>query len=106
MIPWRCQRDGGQGTQIRLFLLPQLGRWLAGFAMDADIGDGIEPLLGGGVKSTEGGQVETGEEVFFNVAHAVFHPALFIALAHIARRNGKAHVVGKVSAIPGRHLSA
>ena len=64
-------RDGGeikgmgrQGAQIRFFFWPQLTGWLSGFAVYPDIGHGREPVLGGGVQSTEGGDVETGEEVF------------------------------------------
>jgi hypothetical protein len=35
---------GRQGVQQELFIPEKLGRLFPGFAMDADIGDGIEPL--------------------------------------------------------------
>ena len=65
--------------------------------MQPHIGHGLQPMPDGGIPCTEVGEVETGEEILFDIAHSVFHPALFIALAHIARHDAKAVVRGKVS---------
>ncbi len=48
------------------------------------------------MQDAEVGDVETGEAMLFHRAHAVFHPALFLPLAHIARDDAKAVVGGKV----------
>ena len=74
-----------------------------GFAVQAHIGDGVEPLPGGGIEGAEVGDLQTGEKVLFDVPHAVFHPAFFIALADIARGNGKAAVRGKVEILGIEH---
>ena len=71
--------------------------------MQAHIGHGIEPVPGGGIEGAEVGDLQPGEEILFHVAHAVFHPAFFIALADIARGNGKAVVRGKVQILRIEH---
>jgi hypothetical protein len=47
--------------------------------------------------------LQTGEEILFHVAHAVFHPAFFIALANITGGNSKAVVRGKVQVFRIEH---
>jgi len=71
-----------------------------GFSVDAHIGDSIKPMPG---RRMDGGKVrdiETGKEVFFNIACAIFPPAFFVSGADITGGNGKAIVVGKIK-IPG-----
>ena len=41
-----------------------------GLAVDAHVGDGVEPVAGGGVERAEVGDVESGEEVLLHVADA------------------------------------
>ena len=67
--------------------------------MQTHIGHGLKPLPGSGIERTEVGELETGEEILLDVAHAVFHPAFFIAFAHIAWGNRKAVVGGKIRRI-------
>src|SRR5215471_21785803 len=64
--------------------------------MHARIGDGVEPLPSGGIESAKVGELQPSEKVFFHVPHRVFYPAFLIALADIARGNGKTAVRGKV----------
>ena len=64
--------------------------------MDAHVGHRLKPVSGG---RAEGGiirDLKACEEVFFDIAHRVFHPALFVAAAHVAGGDRKAVVVGKV----------
>ena len=51
-------------VQIGFFLLPEVCGLLPGFAMNPDIGHGVEPLLGGRIEDAEVRDVETGQEVF------------------------------------------
>src|SRR6266567_4790710 len=51
----------------------------------------------------EVGDFQTGEEILFDVPYAVFHPAFFIPLAHIARGNGKAVVGSEVEVLGIEH---
>jgi hypothetical protein len=55
------------------------------------------------MECAEVGHLETGEHVLFHVPHAIFHPAFFIALAGIARDNGKAVVPGTVEILGIEH---
>ena len=55
------------------------------------------------MRALKSGDVETSEEILFHIAHAVFHAAFFIALADIARGNGKAVVRGKVQVFGIEH---
>src|SRR5262245_21295573 len=63
--------------------------------MHALIGDSIEPLPSGGIESAKIGDLQPSEEVLFDVSHRVFHPALHIALADIARAMVKPQCVAK-----------
>ena len=58
-------------------------------AMDAHIGDGVEPHLGGGVHRAEVEEVQTIQEVFFDVTDAVLDAALFVTLGDVARGDVK-----------------
>ena len=83
--------------------MPCLDRFLPGFAVQAHIGHGIEPLAGRGIQGAEVGQLQTGEEILFHIAHPIFHAAFFIALADIAWGNGKATVRGKIEILRIEH---
>jgi hypothetical protein len=85
----------GKRVQGRLFTVPQLKGWFAGLAMQPHIGDGVEPGCGGGSQQAEVGDIETGQERLFHLAHAVFHPALFMALAPMTRHDATTIVLGK-----------
>ena len=71
--------------------------------MQAHIGHRIEPLAGRRIEGAEVGQLQPGADVLFHIAHPVFHPALFIALADIARSNGKAVGGGEVQILRIAH---
>ena len=64
--------------------------------MDTDIGNGFQPRLRGGIEGHEWGEIEPGEEVFFDIADRVFHAPLFMGLAEAARGDGEAVVIGKI----------
>ena len=85
------------------FRVPQGGGFVTGCARQPHIGHGFQPLPGGGMQGTEVGEVETGEAILFHVAHAVFHPALGIACAHMARHDTQAVVRGKVRVPRSEH---
>ena len=56
------------------FLLgEQVDGFAVGLAMNADVGDGVPPLGGGGIDGGEGRDVQAVEEVLLHVADAVFH---------------------------------
>ncbi len=67
-----------------------------GFAGQAHLGDGIEPVPGGGIEGAAVGDRQTREDMLVDRAHAVFHAAVVIAFPDIARGNGKAMVRGNV----------
>jgi hypothetical protein len=53
-------RVGCQGQEHGFFLIKHLGRFPAGFPVDANVGDGVTPVPGGGTHGVEVGQVESG----------------------------------------------
>ena len=93
----------GERPQVGLFTVPKLDGRCAGFAVDADIGDGVEPVLGGGGEHAEVGDVEAVQEILFHVAHGVFDPSLFVTLADVTRHDAKAHVRSKVLVLGIEH---
>src|SRR5712691_10594661 len=94
---------GGQRAEMRALLLPQIGRLLAGFARQVDIGNSAEPVPGCRIQDAKVRYREPRQEVFFDVAHAIFHPTLFIALADIARNNGEAMMRGEIHVLGIEH---
>ena len=64
--------------------------------MEADVGDGVPPLDGGGIDGGEGRDVQAAEEVLLHVTHAVFDAAFFVAFAHVAGDRFKAVVGGQI----------
>ena len=53
-------------------------------------------MPGGGIAGAQVGDLQAGEAMLFDRAHAVFHPAFCLPLADIARGNGQAAVVSQV----------
>jgi len=70
--------------------------FLTGLAMQAHIGHRLKPVSGSRAEGGKIGDLKSGEEVFFDIAHRVFHPALFVAAAHVAGGDGEAVGVGKI----------
>jgi hypothetical protein len=75
--------------------VPQIARFVAGFAMQSDIGHGVKPMFGGGIKYAKVWDVEAGQKVVLHIADAVFHPFLLMALADITRHDAKTIELGK-----------
>ena len=67
--------------------------------MDADVGDRIQPDAGCRVDVIECNDLQAIEEIFFDVPHTVFDSSLFVALAHVAGRNGEAVIVGEIQVL-------
>ena len=96
---------GRQGTQQRLFLEEAFDRFAAGLAVNADVGDGVQPLAGGGIDGGKGRDVQAVEKVLFDIADAVLDAAFFISLGHLAGHRGKSVMGGEVQVTgikPGR----
>ena len=65
--------------------------------MVADVGDGIEPMAGGGVDGAEAVRwVESGEQVFLHVTDGVFDATFFVGFADVAGAGFEAVVGGEV----------
>src|SRR5215831_13352154 len=62
--------------EMRSFLQQQIDGSLLCLAVDAHVGDGIEPDLCGGLDGSELGQLEPVEEILFDVANAGFDASL------------------------------
>ena len=82
--------------QMRALLRQQIDGPPLRLAVDAHIGDGVEPELRRRLNRAELSQFEPAQEVLFDVAHPRFHAALLVAAGHIARRDGEAVVAGEV----------
>gem|GEM_PF-4880560 len=64
--------------------------------MDPDIGDCVEPLAGNIGHGVKPGQTESGQKIFFNIAHCVFHSPFFITLSDATRDYFETIVIGEV----------
>ena len=82
--------------EMRSFLQQQIDGSLLCLAVDAHVGDGIEPDLCGGLDGSELGQLEAVEEILFDVANAGFDASLLVGACNIAGFDGKAMMAGKV----------
>ena len=74
-----------------------------GLAVDAHVGDGVEPVAGGGVERAEVGDVESGEEVFLHVADAGLDAAFLVSGADVARCDFEAVMTGEVGVAGVEH---
>jgi hypothetical protein len=82
--------------QLRTLLLQHVGGSLMRLAVDAHIGDGVEPDLRGGLDGAELGQLQPTQEVLFDVAHTRFYAPLLVATCNVARGDRKAVVASEV----------
>jgi hypothetical protein len=80
---------------MRSLLHQQIGSLLR-LAVDAYVGDGVEPELCSGLDGGQFGELEAGEEILFDIADAGFDTALLIAAGDIAGLDGEAVVAGKI----------
>ena len=64
--------------------------------MDSNIGNRIEPFDGCRSKGAKIAYGKPCQKIFFDIANAAFHPALFIAFSHRTGRDGKTVVIGKI----------
>jgi len=79
-----------------LFLLEQVDGLFSRFAVDADVGDLVQPDSGGGIQGLEVRDVESGQEVFLGIPHPVFHASFFVSRADVAGGDGETICVCKV----------
>ena len=84
-------------------MLPLLREQIDGpllrLAMDAQVGDGVEPHLCGRLDGTEVGQFDAVQEILLDVAHPRFDAPLLVAASDIARDDRKTVVAGEVVAV-------
>src|SRR5262249_30597148 len=93
----------GERLQMGLFLRKQIDGTLMRLAVDAHVGDGVEPDLGSGLDGAELGQLQPAQEVLFYVAYSRLDAALLVAAGDVAGRDGKAVVAGKVGVARVEH---
>jgi hypothetical protein len=67
-----------------------------GFTVGTYVRHGVQPVPGCWVDGRKIGDIQSGQKVLFYIADTVFHASFFISLAHVASRDGKAVVIGKV----------
>ena len=63
-------------SEMRTLLRKQIDGSLLRFAVDAHVGDGVEPDLRGRLDGVEVGQLEPMQEILFDVADTRFHAPL------------------------------
>src|SRR6266446_970013 len=81
---------------MRLFFLKQVHWPLVSLTMNANVGDGCQPDLSGGIDSAEVIEVETIQEIFFDIPDSVFDAAFFVAFADITSGNSESPVSSEV----------
>jgi hypothetical protein len=77
-------------------LREQIDGSLLRFAVDAHVGDGVEPDLRCGLKRDEVGLLEPVQEIFLDVPNARFNATLFVAARDVTGCDCEAVVAGKV----------
>ena len=105
--------DLGQGGDMKLCwrqrvqkpaaLLYHRSGAFAGFAGRRTLATVSSQCLAAGLRALSSGSLETGEKVVLGVPHAVFPPALFIALADIARHMAKPVCVAQSRDLASEH---
>ena len=93
----------GDRAQLLALEGEQLDGRFAGLAVDAHVGDGVEPLAGGRIEVAEVGDFEAGEEIFLDVADAGFDAALLVPGADVARGDLEAVMAGEVGVAGVEH---
>src|SRR5438034_7464450 len=73
--------------------------------MDAHIGDGVEPELGGGVDCAEVEQLEAVQQIRLDIANAVFDAALLVAGADVADADVKSPMACEIKIARIEHWS-
>src|ERR1019366_835808 len=90
----RLIRQRMQG--LELFLSEEfLGRFV-GLAVNPNIGHRVQPIARGRIDQGKIRQLQTVEEVLFDVAHAVFNAAFFLGLPDATGPELEAVMVGKI----------
>src|ERR1700756_1303738 len=82
--------------EMRSLLDQQIDGALLRLAVDAYVGDGVEPELCSGLDGGDFGELEAVEEILFDIADAGFDTALLVAAGDIAGLYGEAVVAGKI----------
>ena len=93
----------GQRVEIGPLIFETHNRLLAGLAVDAHVGHRVEPVPGCRMNRGKIGDIQSGQQVLFDIADTVFHTPFFVALAHIAGRDGKTVMSGKVQVFGVEH---
>src|SRR5262245_65772159 len=91
---------------MRTLLRKQIDGTLMCLAVNADVGDSVEPDLRGCLDGAEFGQLEHAQEVLLYVAHSRLDAALLVAAGDIAWRDGKAVVAGQIHVPAVEHRCA
>ena len=81
-----------QWSEPGLLFGEQIDGFTVGFPVQADVGDGVSPLIGSGMDGGEGRDLQAVEKVFLHIAHAVFHASFFVPFSNIAGDGLKAVV--------------
>src|SRR5262245_38859192 len=82
--------------QMWTLLRKQIDGPLMGLAVDAHVGDGVEPDLRGRLNGAKIGELEPAQEVLFDVADSRFDAPLLVAARYVAGGDGEAVVAGEV----------
>src|SRR5262245_38712414 len=82
--------------QMRTLFLQHVEGSLMRLAVDARIGDGVEPDLRGGLDGAELAQLQSTQEVLLDVTNTRLHAALLIGARNVARLDRKAVVTSEV----------
>ena len=93
----------GQSPELVALFVEPVDGTLLGLAMDAHVGDGVEPVPARGVQGVEVGEVESGEEILFHVPHAGLDPTLLVTGADVARGDLEAVMAGEVRVAGVKH---
>ena len=93
----------GQPMQPVALECEQVNGTLSGLAVDAHIGDAIEPASRGGIHRAEVRDVESGEEVLLHVSDAGLGPAFLVTGADVARGDLEAVMTGEVGVAGMEH---
>ena len=82
--------------EFGLFLDEQLQRCLVRLTVDADVGDGVQPMAARWIEGRPRRQFQPAEEVLFNKLHPIFDAPFFVALSDAASADFEAVMVGEV----------
>src|SRR4029079_7934496 len=86
----------GDGCELELFGREQLHGCFMRLTVNADIGDGLQPMANRRIEGWPRRQFQTTKEVLFDVFDCILDAPFFIALAHTAGPHFEAIMVGEV----------